>query len=787
MASEKKPSIYSDRGTIGSTDELDEYGVWVKSEPQDLSSAGVESQESAESSAAGMDDLPDFNIDFGEDAASDQTQDDFGIPDEEDAEKTEESGFEDSLDFDDLSIPEETPGDTGFTEVSMEDFLDEGPEALDEPANLDLDEDNSFAAPEAPKSGGGPDLSTQLLMKIAEELSSIRSELSVLKKEFSGFREHAPAGEDKAEGQKKGFFDEAEDEKIALTGDELDNILNTADFTEEAGADATEELPGAYPSSGDESPFPSDSFQVVTDGDLPDLLSEQSDIIGSGAESVSEEAAPEEEAPGDAPPENASPSLLEYEDEDQEEEDDIVIDLDFDDIDPDALPEGSPPEPAVSGDVSQELADFDISLEDTAAGEEAGEGFNAPSAASEDAGEGFALEDSDSDELRQLMQEGAQPMTAPPEDTSYLDNEPAEEDLSLDDFSLDETSLDEPSLDEPSLDEPSSDEISLDETSFNEISLDEPSLDETSLDEPSPDEPSLDEPSSDEISLDETSFSEISLDEPSLDEPSLDEPSSDEISLDETSFNEISLDEPSLDETSLDEPSPDEPLLDETSSDEISLDETSFSEISLDEPSLDETSLDEPSLDETALDEPSLDEASLDLSNAVIDEPDLSSQITENPLQEPSLDNLSLDDDDISIDMDVEERVPEDTADSPDAGGEEVEFSIPEGFVVESDESQGSPETDFGEEVFSGDDTGTPEQESEPLGPDISPAAEPEEREISAGEELDIPTGIKQELRTVLSYMDQLLESLPEEKIEEFAKSEYFDTYKKLFKELGLD
>jgi hypothetical protein len=37
-----------------------------------------------------------------------------------------------------------------------------------------------------------------------------------------------------------------------------------------------------------------------------------------------------------------------------------------------------------------------------------------------------------------------------------------------------------------------------------------------------------------------------------------------------------------------------------------------------------------------------------------------------------------------------------------------------------------------------------------------------------------------------LSYMDQLLESLPEDKIEEFAKSQYFDSYKKLFKELGL-
>jgi len=34
--------------------------------------------------------------------------------------------------------------------------------------------------------------------------------------------------------------------------------------------------------------------------------------------------------------------------------------------------------------------------------------------------------------------------------------------------------------------------------------------------------------------------------------------------------------------------------------------------------------------------------------------------------------------------------------------------------------------------------------------------------------------------------MDKLLESLPEEKIEEFAKSEHFETYKKLFKDLGL-
>jgi hypothetical protein len=45
---------------------------------------------------------------------------------------------------------------------------------------------------------------------------------------------------------------------------------------------------------------------------------------------------------------------------------------------------------------------------------------------------------------------------------------------------------------------------------------------------------------------------------------------------------------------------------------------------------------------------------------------------------------------------------------------------------------------------------------------------------------------IQDDIKSVLVYMDQLLENLPEDKIEEFAKSEHFDTYKKLFNELGI-
>ena len=48
------------------------------------------------------------------------------------------------------------------------------------------------------------------------------------------------------------------------------------------------------------------------------------------------------------------------------------------------------------------------------------------------------------------------------------------------------------------------------------------------------------------------------------------------------------------------------------------------------------------------------------------------------------------------------------------------------------------------------------------------------------------PDNLKDEIRTVLKYMDHLLEALPDEKIQEFASSDYFVMYKKLFEDLGL-
>ena len=75
-----------------------------------------------------------------------------------------------------------------------------------------------------------------------------------------------------------------------------------------------------------------------------------------------------------------------------------------------------------------------------------------------------------------------------------------------------------------------------------------------------------------------------------------------------------------------------------------------------------------------------------------------------------------------------------------------------------------------------------------PVESQAAPAQEPAEAEAavqSPHDPLNTPD-FKKDLQIVLSYMDKLLEALPDEKIEEFARSEQFDTYKKVFKELGL-
>lgn len=705
MVTEKKPSIYSDRSTIGSIDELDEYGVWVKSGPQDLP-ADIAGEEFADLS------MPDFDTDFGDespdsdmslqalpDSFADGAEEnpdldvmDMQIPDIDFSEAEAEAAIadigdevpdEDEFDasFDDLAIPEEEPVDEYaedfngelLAEETMEDFTEEpeetveafieepfddenpadaGPELEDVPGGWDeeesldeipdgeslaLEEDIPAESEPAVKAeDSSPDLSTQLLMKIADELVSIRNELSTLKQDFALVRAGTPAEEKAEASQHGGFFSGEDDEKIALTGDELDNILNTADFTEEGGKTGEHDIDISL----SEDPEDDLSLREKKEGEIS-----FTDVADDpGADLSAEEPAAEDAETGE-------PDASGMEDDEEE----IEIDLDDLGIDLNISPD-----------------DFDLAKEEKAETEK-----SLADMALDLTAEQFSIDD-----------------LAVPEEES-----PIEENLMVEENLPDENQAEE--------------DLFIEEGNTEAIDLG-----------------------------DEAEDSEV---------------------LQNLRSSGVEVMEPPPDEIAYLE---DDPLAAEMAEDVF-------------------------------------DAASLDLSDAVIDEPDLSVDITENPAEEPSLDDISFDGiEEINIELEdeplegpaEESMYEEPELPVPEKAEEnetlEVSFAdeddslaqiIPEGFEADIEETPFSFDDDL-ETAFADDAViDVPAESVEPaFETSAEAAAEP------AGEALDIPSGLKNELKTVLSYMDHLLESLPEEKIEEFAKSEYFDAYRKLFKELGL-
>jgi hypothetical protein len=804
MAKEKKPSIYSDRGKIGSSEELDEYGVWVKSEPQDFSSEEAETpeldaelsgDEDADFTVPEMEGLPDLDP-FDEKTTDDLSiaalpTEDFAIPDigsdsetetEDKPELSEESGAD--LDFGDLTaetgfesldIPDiEEPSGSGgldnsvglagieesgpeddfeipeIDEQSQEDVtLDTGPtgtESGDDIAGLSIDNslndlienfdvgedelpdisieldsgpvDEEYAPSAAPvqtelkqetgfstetsipKNSGltaassTQDLSTQLLMKIAEELSSIRVELGNLKKEFSGIRVAAPP----AETEEGGFFDKEDDEKIALTGDELNNILNTADFTEETGTDVTmglteddagvpDSLPGLDMETGADSKDL--DMGIVTDGaglDLPEAI----DL-----------------------PEETAPDLTAGETEEK----------------------------------ASEPITHDLTTEDTnylaKAPAEAGEAIDLPEAAVDDSD--ITLDDISSEIQVDQIDE---PL---PDDLSVnLDiEEKIPEDTGSENLgAIDSTSEDLGAIDIPS-DELGSLDIPSDELASVNITTDElGGADITSDDLASVDIPS-DELGGADITSDELTSVAIPSDELGDIDIASDDLTSIDIPSDELGDIGIASD----DLTGIDIPSDELGGIDITSDElgdiDITSDEFANVGITAEEPVIEDLSTEKIAAEEPGAESAGTEELSTD---------DL------------SILELGVEDFD-TVEPVIEEAVPEPVKEEPVL---EEDFGI-----LAADEKQ---EEDFGILVVD-EPSGGILEEAEELHEE---AAAKEDVAAEAKEISGIPRHLKHELKTVLSYMDQLLEALPDEKIEEFARSEYYDTYKKLFKELGI-
>ena len=134
-----------------------------------------------------------------------------------------------------------------------------------------------------------------------------------------------------------------------------------------------------------------------------------------------------------------------------------------------------------------------------------------------------------------------------------------------------------------------------------------------------------------------------------------------------------------------------------------------------------------------------------------------------------------------SVEPSISETLTDEKLDYLSKTPEEAEQNVNSEEVLElpeSEETENAKEPEAAEEVETEKTEATQENISEPE--ELS-SEEPETKESK-----DISDDLKTEIKSVLSYMDQLLENLPENKIAEFAQSEQFDTYKKLFKELGL-
>ncbi len=240
-----------------STEDLDQYGVWVKAGPETVE------DESSDLDELELSDLSDIDTEItseeedllgtleekggtaGEELSL-EGLDDFSFPESADA--SEEEGFTVPGEFSE-SRHGETSGNSEAESLDIdfgleEEKLEAGLQKVEEEgASVDFNDleavemDMSEPAPSSPKSGG---VAGDILTKIELELASIKEELAELKRELSILKPAGTAQEKSAVSAEEavedvGFFEEDEDETIALTGDELDNILNTADITEEKG------------------------------------------------------------------------------------------------------------------------------------------------------------------------------------------------------------------------------------------------------------------------------------------------------------------------------------------------------------------------------------------------------------------------------------------------------------------------------------------------------------------------------------------------------------------------
>ena len=830
-----------------------------------------------------------------------------------------------NIDIDDNMKIEAETDDAGSVSIDLNDepLADEDDFATDESGFADIDtldiptvksiENNDSRLNVNYDTAGGGDLSSLLLQKIANELSSIRNELTDLKKEFaiarSGIKEAAkpePAAENEDSPRSGGFFSEEDDETISLTGDELNNILATGESVEEQGIPETlDDEDIIQDISIDEGPFDDDDEIIALTGDemenilnsadfteesgtneTPEnIFSDDTDVLSANIDiemPADDDIEIDEEVFTDEEFDPASEeSIITTAGESTDEMTDVSMDLEIDlpdDSDIDSLDTDHNTAAFDSTDIDTEDFDtpndaaglldenIDIALDDAALDEnidpvtdeetldnnieitldeETLDDTAETESVEETLGDSVetAADEKTRDDSLDLMLEkmdnnieaAADEETEDDNGDLILDEVPDDSvDLSFDDEIPDDSidlilneALDAADALDNEADTSDTVDLSLDDipeetlddtvdtSDTIDLSLDdiaEDTLDDT-VDTSDAIDLSLDDIAEEALddTVDTSDAIDLSLDDIAEEAPEESVDTSDTVDLLLGDNADEAFEENAIDDT----PSAEEPLDDNIESlfdDDLLLDEVPEEDLDLTlDDDIDETPGDETfnvdhelellreegvlpvtELPENAsyLEDSDVVE-DLDLSDAVIDEPELSADSIKDDLTEPVIDEseYNLDDlDDLIINTEPEEETvsPDEPAEAEaETTFEDVEIT---NEITEPEEKAESLPPDFETEDLK--ETSAAQAaviQTQPRDTNlVTAAAKQSAAQEKRKESFQLPSGLKSELRNILSYMDQLLDSLPEEKIEEFAKSNYYDSYKKLFKDLGL-
>ena len=360
-------------------------------------------------------------------------------------------------------------------------------------------------------------------------------------------------------------------------------------------------------------------------------------------------------------------------------------------------------------------------------------------------------------------------------DTSFDNLESPEEDIVIDE-TISEPVLEDISIND-SAEEPSTDDFTLpEESELNDASI-EIKSDET-------------EPTDENNSAIDTTFTDDNpfgaINETAMNIPV--EESDSGLSIEENSENlaepdfdslenqeiETEITIPKVDEISENEnPSaPEDDILVESSNDDF-MDSVAESEMVITQ-----SEATEPACENIDVEE------NIDVVEEIPDTVDISSEIETTELSAEEVSNVEPFND--SIDnfdsmLDSEKDISEQLSD------ENVDYLKSDENVIESDMENMSSAINESETLSESMISNIDATMEDPF-PPIESVIDHDERveKQEAPSDTLISIDLKNDIKSVLLYMDQLLENLPEEKIMEFAKSEQFGTYKRLFNELGL-